>query len=440
MALASHKLTTTEPRLRPQMEPHGIAATSKLGRVQYTIRRSGAVSVLQTNRSRILGPLEGLKIVELAGTGPGPFAAMVLSDLGAEVVRVARSGGRTGGLSGYDAGLDLMNRSRSSIAVDLKNPKGPEVVLQLVERADALIEPYRPGVMERLGLGPEPCLGRNPRLVYARMTGWGQEGPYASKAGHDINYIALNGVLSLLGRAGEKPTPPFNLVGDFGGGAMFLTTGILAATLHARRTGEGQVVDVAMVDGSALLATVVHTLRAMGSGWGPRGTNLLDTGAPFYEVYETADGKYMSVGSIEPQFYRQLLEGLGLHDEVEELLSQQQDRSHWPTTKERFAAIFAERTRAEWDKEFETRDACVCPVLELDEAIGHPHMRMRETYAQHFGAMQPSPAPRFSATPPSIDAPPPRAAEHSHEILTSWGIPDADNLIAEGVVEQETNV
>ena len=384
-----------------------------------------------------MGPLEGLKIVELVGTGPGPFAAMVLADMGADVVRVARASERRGGLAAYDARLDLMNRNRTSIAIDLKQLRGQELVLDLVERADALIEPYRPGVMERLGLGPEPCFARNPKLVYARMTGWGQEGPYAHKAGHDINYIALNGVLSLLGREGEKPTPPFNLVGDFGGGAMFLTTGLLAAVLHARSTGEGQVVDVAMVDGAALLATVTHTLRAMGGSWGPRGTNMLDTGAPFYDVYETADGKYMSVGSIEPQFYRALLEGLGLDAELSNLMASQQDRATWRPLKQRFADIFRSRTRDQWATEFAERDACVCPVLELDEAIAHPHMQARETYGEHFGAVQPSPAPRFAATPSSIRQPPPRPAEHTASILERWGIADASALIADGVAQTE---
>jgi alpha-methylacyl-CoA racemase len=330
-----------------------------------------------------------------------------------------------------------MNRNRRSVAVDLKDPRGTALVLDLVERADALIEPFRPGVTERLGLGPGPCRQRNPRLVYVRMTGWGQDGPYAAKAGHDINYIALNGVLSLLGRAGQKPTPPFNLVGDFGGGAMFLTTGLLAALLHASRTGEGQVLDVAMVDGAALLATVVHTLRAMGGSWGPRGTNMLDTGAPFYDVYETSDGKYMSVGSIEPQFYRELLIGLGLDDELATLAARQHDRSTWAATKDRFASIFATRTRAEWEEVFADRDACVAPVLELDEAIAHPHLRDRGTYAEYFGVMQPSPAPKFSSTPSAVAAPPPRPAEHSIEILRDWGVNDVDGLVAAGVVVDE---
>jgi alpha-methylacyl-CoA racemase len=386
-----------------------------------------------------MGPLAGIKVIELVGTGPGPFAAMVLADMGAEVIRVSRTAGRSGGLRAYDPRLDLMNRNRRSMAVDLKDPRGTETVLQLVERADALIEPFRPGVTERLGLGPDACLERNPRLVYARMTGWGQTGPYADKAGHDINYIALNGVLSLLGRENAKPTPPFNLVGDFGGGAMFLTTGLLAALLHAGRTGEGQVLDIAMVDGAALLATVVHTLRAMGNSWGPRGTNMLDTGAPFYEVYETADGKYMSVGSIEPQFYRELLLGLGLEAELESLMMLQQDRSTWVSTKERFAALFAARPRADWEAEFESRDACVAPVLDLDEALVHPHMSERGTYIEYLGIAQPAPAPRFSATPTSVTAPPPRPDEHSAEILRDWGIPGADELIAAGVVADEAS-
>jgi alpha-methylacyl-CoA racemase len=386
-----------------------------------------------------MGPLDGVRVVEFVGTGPGPFCAMMLADLGAEVVRVHRASGRGGsGAMSYVSRADLMNRGRRSVAVDLKQAAGVETALKLTDKADAVIEPYRPGVMERLGLGPDDCLGRNPRLVYGRMTGWGQDGPLASKAGHDINYIAINGVLDLIGREGERPLPPMNLVGDFGGGATFLAFGLLAGILHAQKTGEGQVIDVAMVDGSALLATVVHSLRGMGTpGWGPRGTNLLDTGAPFYEVYETADGRYMSVGAIEPQFYAQFLAGLGLDDD-ESLVKGQNDRRQWASMKKRFAEAFALRTRAEWEAEFASRDACVAPVLSMDEAIEAGRGSDRATYVDANGFTQPAPAPRFSKTPGSIGFPPAVPGEHSRDVLLDWGFtePDVARLLADHVVVQ----
>jgi alpha-methylacyl-CoA racemase len=385
-------------------------------------------------------PLSGIKIIELAGTGPGPFCAMVLSDLGADVIRVNRSSPQTrgGGIPTFSERADLMNRGRKSVALDLKAPAGVETVLKMVEQADGLIEPYRPGVMERLGLGPDVCLERNPKLVYGRMTGWGQHGPWADKAGHDINYLALSGVLDLIGREGEGPVPPLNLVGDFGGGAMFLAVGLLAGVIEAQKSGTGQVIDAAMVDGAALLATVVHSIRAMGGrGWGPRGTNLLDTGAPYYDVYATSDGKYMSVGSIEPQFYARLLDGLGVAKE-DVLRTTQNDRESWPTLRQTLRDIFSSKTRDQWEEAFSQIDACVAPVLTLDEAMDNAHIADRGTYTSAFGFTQPGPAPRFSRTPGSIDAPPAVPGEQTREALVAWGLePEAvDTLIADGVAVQ----
>jgi alpha-methylacyl-CoA racemase len=380
-----------------------------------------------------MGPLATVKVVELVGLGPGPFCAMVLADLGAEVLRVENPARQPQDVA--FARADLMNRSRRSVGVDLRNPGGPALVLDLVERADALIDPYRPGVAERLGVGPEPCLERNSALVYARMTGWGQNGPLAPRAGHDVNYIAQAGVLGLLGRTGERPVPPMNLVGDFGGGAMTCAVSILAGVLNARATGQGQVVDVAMVDAAAWLATVVHTLRAMGE-WRGRGENLLDTGAPFYEVYETSDGRYVSVGAIEPQFFAELVRGMGL-DEAE-LMAVQNDRDQWPALKQRFADVFRTRTRDEWVEAFDGADACFAPVLTLDEAVDDPHMRERGTFVEAFGALQPAPAPKFSQTPAAIRRPSPVAGEHTREALAEWGLDEArvDQLIASGAAVQ----
>jgi alpha-methylacyl-CoA racemase len=354
---------------------------------------------------------------------------MVLADLGADVLRIERPGRKP--RSAADARADLMNRGRPSVGVDLSSPDGAELVLDLVAQADALIDPFRPGVAERLGVGPEQCLARNPGLVFARMTGWGQTGPMAPRAGHDINYIARAGVLGLFGRAGERPVPPMNLVGDFGGGAMMCAVSILSGITHARATGTGQVVDVAMVDAAAWLATVVHTLRAMGQ-WRGRGENLLDTGAPFYEVYETADGRYLSVGAIEPQFFAILVEGMGIADQA--LLDQQNDRDRWPALKKRFAEVFLTRTRDEWMAVFDGVDACVAPVLDIDEAITDPHMRSRGTFVDVHGVVQPAPAPKFSATPAAIGAPPAVPGENTRAGLLAWGIaPDrVDALIANG--------
>ena len=368
-----------------------------------------------------MGPLTGTRVVEVAGIGPGPFCAMVLADLGADVIRVDRPS-RHGPGDPDTPPADLLNRGRRSVAVDLKDPAGIEVVLELVASADALIEGFRPGVMERLGLGPDVCRERNPRLVYGRMTGWGQDGPYASMAGHDINYIALSGVLAHLGRAGEAPTPPINLVGDFGGGGMLLALGICAALVEAGRSGEGQVVDAAMTDGSALLMTMMHSFRAMGIWDDERGTNMLDTGAHFYDTYECADGRYVSIGSIEPQFYAELLRLTGLEGED---LPWQQDRTHWPELKARLAEVFRGRTRDEWCEVMEGTDVCFAPVLTMEEAAQHPHNVARGTFTEVAGISQPAPAPRFSRTPGEILRPPPHAGQHSDEVLAEIGCDEA---------------
>ena len=339
------------------------------------------------------GPLEGVRIIELAGLGPAPFAGMMLSDAGADIIRIDRSD-RATYPPHQDPHVDLMNRGRRSVAVDLKHPDGVALVLQLVEAADGLMEGFRPGVAERLGIGPEECLARNRKLVYGRMTGYGQDGPMAMAAGHDIDYIALSGALDAIGRAGDRPVPPLNLVGDFGGGGMLLAYGMVAAILNARTTGEGQVVDAAMVDGAASLMTMTYTLRSAGIWQDARGTNLLDTGAHFYEVYETSDGGYMGVGAIEPQFYAELMRLLGLGDDD---LSTQNDRTTWPAMKERFAAIFATRTRAEWEAVFAGSDACVAPVLSAGEAPEHPHNKVRGTFTEVAGVVQPAPSPRPSS-------------------------------------------
>jgi alpha-methylacyl-CoA racemase len=370
----------------------------------------------------VTGPLDGIRIIELAGLGPAPFAGMMLADAGADIIRIDRFE-RATYPPHQDAHVDLMNRGRRSVAVDLKHPEGVALVLRLVGGADGLMEGFRPGVAERLGFGPEVCLARNPRLVFGRMTGWGQEGPMAQAAGHDIDYIALAGALEPLGRAGERPVPPLNLVGDFGGGGMLLAFGMCAAIICAQRTGAGQVVDAAMVDGAASLLTMTYTLRAAGMWSGPRGTNLLDTGAHFYEVYETSDGGFMGVGAIEPQFYGELIRLLGLESEA---LPPQMDRDTWPEMKERFAAIFAGKTRKEWEDVFEGSDACAVPVLSPAEAPDHPHNRFRGTFTEVAGVLQPSPSPRFGSTPGSIRRPPPNPGQHADEALTEWGLSEGD--------------
>ncbi len=365
-----------------------------------------------------MGPLQGVTVIEIAGIGPGPFCAMLLADMGANVIRVDRAGQVLGG-DPESPPADVLNRGRRSIGVDLKSPEGVETVLRLVESADVLMEGFRPGVAERLGIGPDDCLARNPKLVYGRMTGWGQSGPYAQAAGHDINYIALAGALAPIGRAGEAPVPPLNLVGDFGGGGMFLAFGIACALLEAQRSGEGQVVDAAMVDGAAVLMTMFHAFTAMGIWNEERGTNLLDTGAHFYDVYECADGEYVSIGSIEPQFYAQLLElsGLGEADD----LPHQHDRSQWPAMKERVAAIFRTRTRDEWCEVMEHTDVCFAPVLSLSEAPTHPHNVERGTFVEYHDVLQPAPAPRFSRTEATIQRPPAHAGQHTDEVLAEMG-------------------
>ncbi len=367
------------------------------------------------------GPLSGIKVLELQGIGPGPFCAMVLSDFGADVVRIDRAQNVAGGDPAAPP-ADVLARGRRSIGVDLKSPDGVEVVLSLVERADVLVEGFRPGVMERLGLGPDVCLGRNPRLVYGRMTGWGQEGPFARAAGHDINYIALAGALEPIGRAGEAPVPPLNLVGDFGGGGMLLALGICAALAERGTSGKGQVVDAAMVDGAALLMSFVFGMKAMGL-WSPeRGQNMLDTGAHFYDVYETADGKWVSVGSIESQFYAELLRLTGLEGEE---LPGQFDKAHWPELKQRLASIFKTKTRDEWCAVMEGTDVCFAPVLTPDEAPHHRHNVHRGTFTEVAGVVQPNPAPRFSRTPAEIAGPPAHAGQHTDEVLGEWGFDEA---------------
>jgi alpha-methylacyl-CoA racemase len=370
----------------------------------------------------VSGPLEGIRIIELAGLGPAPFAGMMLSDAGADIVRIDRSE-RATYPPNTEAHVDLMNRGRRSVAVDLKHPDGVALVLRLAERADGLMEGFRPGVAERLGFGPAVCLARNPKLVFGRMTGWGQEGPMAQVAGHDIDYIALAGALEPLGRAGQRPLPPLNLVGDFGGGGMLLAFGMLAAIISAQRTGAGQVVDAAMVDGAASLMTMNYTLRAAGMSSGPRGTNLLDTGAHFYEVYETSDGGFIGVGAIEPQFYAELIRLIGLEGEE---LPPQMDRDAWPAMKERFSRLFAGKTRGEWEAIFEGTDACAAPVLSPDEAPDHPHNRIRQTFTEVAGVVQPSPSPRFVGTPGSIRRPPPNPGQHADEVLADWGIEEGE--------------
>jgi alpha-methylacyl-CoA racemase len=369
------------------------------------------------------GPLTGLTVIELAGIGPGPFAGMLLSDMGATVIRVERAQEVRGGDPDAPP-KDILRRGRHSIGVDLKNPAGVEVVLRLVEKADALFEGFRPGVTERLGLGPEVCLTRNPRLAYGRMTGWGQTGPYALAAGHDINYIALAGALEPIGRAGQGPTPPLNLVGDFGGGGMFLAFGLVCAMLEAKTSGKGQVVDAAMVDGAATLMSMFHSFAAMGVHKPERGTNMLDTGAPFYDVYECADGKYVSIGSIEPQFYAELRKLADLSDPI---WDPQVDQENWPAKKVKMGEVFKTKTRDEWCAIMEHTDVCFAPVLSLVEAPKHPHNVARGTFQALGGVVQPSPAPRFSRTVPEIAGPPSHAGAETNSLLTTMGF-SADEI------------
>jgi alpha-methylacyl-CoA racemase len=365
-----------------------------------------------------MGPLSGIRIVEFAGIGPGPFAAMMLADLGADIIRIDRHNRVASGDKSRPSN-DLLNRGRRSVGVNLKSPDGVALALSLIERADILLEGFRPGVMEKLGLGPEECLAKNPKLVYGRMTGWGQDGPMAQAAGHDINYIALSGALEPIGRAGDKPLPPLNLVGDFGGGGMLLAYGVLAGLVEAMRSGKGQVVDAAMVDGSAILCTMFYAFRQMKMWNDARGTNLLDTGAHFYEVYETSDGKFVALGAIEPQFYAEFLQRAGLDKDTR--FGAQMDRTKWPAMKDALSEVFKQKTRDEWTKLLEGTDACFAPVLSPLEAPEHPHNVARHTFVVVEGALQPAPAPRFSRTPGSIQRPPPVPGAHTDEALKDWG-------------------
>jgi alpha-methylacyl-CoA racemase len=381
------------------------------------------------------GPLSGYRIIEIAGIGPGPFCAMLFADMGAEVIRVERAQAVRPGASGKN--FDISVRSRKNIAVDLKSPEGVETLLKLIEKADALIEGFRPGVMERLGVGPDACLKRNPKLVYGRMTGWGQDGPYAQAAGHDINYISLAGALAHYGREGQDPTPPLNMVGDFGGGGMFLAYGVVCGLLEAQKSGKGQVVDTAMVDGTAILMSMFWGFKQSGGFDEDKpGTNLLDTGAHFYDAYKTKDGKYVSFGSIEPQFYAEMLQKLGLEGDAE--FARQMDKSAWPHLKQRMREIIAGKTRDEWNAIFEMSDVCYAPVLTMSEAAQHPHNIARNSFLDIDGVTQPAPAPRFSRTVPATPTTGSFPGQDTKDVLTSWGIPAAevDALIAKGAVKQ----
>lgn len=364
-----------------------------------------------------MGPLTGVKIVEFGGIGPPPMCAMLLADMGADILRIDRTKPSGLGLP-VPPRFAIMDRGRRSVAIDLKNPKGIEAARRLLDQADALIEGFRPGVMERLGLGPDVCLARNPRLVYGRVTGWGQEGPLAHAAGHDINYIALTGAAHAIGRRGQPPTPPLNLVGDFGGGALYLALGICAALFEAQRSGKGQVVDAAMVDGAASLMASTYGLYAAGIITDCRGENLVDSGSHFYDVYETADGKYISIAAIEAKFYAELLRRLGLEQEN---LPDQMDRKHWPEMTERLAKLFRTKTREEWCDVLEGTDVCFAPVLSFDEAPQHPHNQARDTFIEVDGVIQPAPAPRFSRTPSQVQRPPVADGAHTEEGLRDWG-------------------
>lgn len=362
------------------------------------------------------GPLSGIKIIEFAGIGPGPFCAMLLSDMGAEIIRIDRKGARGG------SPADIGSRGRKSVALDLKKPEGIEACLKLIESADVVQEGFRPGVMERLGLGPDVCLARNPKLVYGRMTGWGQTGPLANAAGHDINYIALTGALAAIGRD-EAPVPPLNLVGDFGGGALYLAMGICAALVEAASSGKGQVIDCAMTDGATSLMSMFYGFKASGMWSLDRASNMLDGGAHFYDVYETADGKFVSIGSIEPQFYALLREKADLDDDA---FDQQMDRAAWPDLKDKLKEVFKSKTRDAWDEIMLGTDICYAPVLDMDEAADHPHNAARQTLVERDGVVQPNVAPRFSRTESKIQGPPPQIGEHNDTALGAWGFSDED--------------
>ncbi|MGB1400513.1 MAG: CaiB/BaiF CoA transferase family protein [Pseudohongiellaceae bacterium] len=365
-----------------------------------------------------MGPLTGIRVVEMAGIGPGPFTAMMLSDLGAEVIRVDRLSHKG---TGHRA--NVLNRGRKSIAVDLKNPRGVETTLRLIEQADVVLEGFRPGVMERLGLGPEECLSVNPRLIFGRMTGWGQTGPLSQTAGHDINYISIAGALGAMGYADRPPAPPLNLVGDFGGGAMYLLTGILAALVERATSGQGQIIDAAMTDGTASLLSPFFGLMAMNMWTTDRFSNRLDGGAFYYGSYECSDGKYISIGSLEPQFYALLLEKAEITDPE---FQEQLDEAAWPAKREKLNQLFKTRTRQQWCDIMEGTDACFAPVLNLKEAPAHPHNIGRKTFVELDGVVQPAPAPRFSRTQGEIQGPAAMAGEHTREVLSAWNFSDQE--------------
>jgi alpha-methylacyl-CoA racemase len=372
------------------------------------------------------GPLRGVKVVEVAGIGPGPHACMILADLGADVIRVDRAGGGMFGMGEKD----LLNRGRPSVALDLKRPEAVATVLDLVEQADVLVEGMRPGAIERMGLGPDVCLERNPRLVFARMTGWGQDGPWSQAAGHDMNYIAITGALHGLGQDPGRPHFPSNLLGDFGGGSTYLVIGILAALLEARAGGQGQVVDAAIVDGTAHLNAIASTFAAVGLDSGRRASGMLDGGSPWYDLYETADGEHVSVGALEPQFWAALVERIGIE------LPDRDDPANHAAIRDALTARFKERTQAEWAEVFDGTDACVAPVVPLSDAPRHPHLAARGTFVERDGVAQPAPAPRFSRTAAAIGGPPAQPGEHTRTALAAWGIADVDALIASGAATQ----
>lgn len=372
------------------------------------------------------GPLRGVRVVEVAGIGPGPHACMLLADLGADVLRIDRPGGGMFGMGDKD----VLNRGRPSVALDLKHPDAVRTVLDLVERADVLVEGMRPGAMERLGLGPDDCRARNERLVYARMTGWGQDGPWSRAAGHDMNYIAVAGALHGLGQDRDRPHFPSNLLGDFGGGSTYLVIGVLAALLEARASGHGQVVDAAIVDGTAHLNAMASTFAALGLDTGTRRSGLLDGGTPWYDLYETADGEHVSVAALEPQFWAALVERIGVD------LPDRDDPASSRAIRQALTRRFKERTQAEWAEVFDGTDACVAPVVPLAEAPAHPHLAARGTFVEHGGTTQPAPAPRFSRTTSTIRSAPALPGEHTREALTAWGVEDVDALIDAGVAVQ----